>query len=474
MKLYNTLARKIEDFKPINPPKVGIYICGPTVYDYAHIGHSRTYINSDVLVRALRWLDYQVRVVMNITDVGHLTSQADTGEDKMEKKAKQENKNIREIAKFYTEDFWQMGESLNIIKPDIVTPATEYISEMIELVKRLEQKGFTYKTADGIYFDTSKFPDYGRLARIDIKGLKEGWRVKKNPEKKNLTDFALWKLSQAGEKRQMEWSSPWGTGFPGWHIECSTMSMKHLGESLDIHTGGFDHIPIHHPNEIAQSEAATGKPFVKYWFHSNFLEIDGEKMSKSLGNFIRLADLIKKGYQPLSLRYLFLTSHYRTKMNFTFKALDAAQEAYNRLKSITANWLSKKSRISLSEENLAKIQDFSVRFKEAVENDLNTPQAMAIMWEMVKSNIPDQDKWELITDWDRVLGLNLIQISDDRFQISDEIKKLIKQREELRKQKQWREADEMRKEIEALGFKVEDQGKESILKPIIEKSFLIK
>jgi len=453
MKLYNTLSRKIEEFVPINPPKVGMYICGPTVYDYAHIGHSRTYINSDVLIRVLRWLGFKVKSVMNITDVGHLTSNADEGEDKMEKKAKTERKNILEIAKFYTDDFWQMEQQLNIIRPDIITPATQYIEAMIELIKKLEKKGFTYKTADGIYFDSSKFPDYGRLARLDIEGLKAGWRVEKRA-KKNPTDFALWKLSPpaGGEKRQMEWPSPWGVGFPGWHIECSTMSMKHLGESLDIHTGGVDHIPVHHTNEIAQSEAATGKQFVKYWFHSGFLMVEGEKMSKSLGNFIRLQDLIDQGYEPMSLRYLFLTSHYRTTVNFTWEALKASQEAYRKLKAIVAGWQGEKERTILSEEKLAKLQGLSLKFREAVENDLNLPQALAVVWEMAKSNIPSRDKLELISDWDQILGLDLLKIK----KIPEEIIQLIKQREELRKQKKWEEADELRKKIEKKGFKVKD------------------
>ena len=453
MKLYNTLSRKIEEFVPINPPKVGMYICGPTVYDYAHIGHSRTYINSDILIRVLRWLGFKVKSVMNITDVGHLTSNADEGEDKMEKKAKTERKNILEIAKFYTDDFWQMEQQLNIIRPDIITPATQYIEAMIELIKKLEKKGFTYKTADGIYFDSSKFPDYGRLARLDIEGLKAGWRVEKRA-KKNPTDFALWKLSPpaGGEKRQMEWPSPWGVGFPGWHIECSTMSMKHLGESLDIHTGGVDHIPVHHTNEIAQSEAATGKQFVKYWFHSGFLMVEGEKMSKSLGNFIRLQDLIDQGYEPMSLRYLFLTSHYRTTVNFTWEALKASQEAYRKLKAIVAGWQGEKERTILSEEKLAKLQGLSLKFREAVENDLNLPQALAVVWEMAKSNIPSRDKLELISDWDQILGLDLLKIK----KIPEEIIQLIKQREELRKQKKWEEADELRKKIEKKGFKVKD------------------
>ncbi|OIN88148.1 cysteine--tRNA ligase [Candidatus Beckwithbacteria bacterium CG_4_10_14_0_2_um_filter_47_25] len=458
MKLYNTLSRQVEEFAPIKPPRVGIYICGPTVYDFAHLGHSRTYINSDVLVRALKWLDWEPYVVMNITDVGHLTSQADTGEDKLEKQAKKEAKPILEIAKFYTEDFFKMREQLNILMPDKITPATQYIPEMIELVKILEQKGLTYKTSDGVYFNTSKFKDYGQLARLDLAGMKEGWRVDKNPEKKHPADFALWKFADPEEHRQLEWDSPWGKhSFPGWHIECSAMSLKYLGPTLDIHTGGVDHIAIHHTNEIAQSEAATGKPFVKYWFHSNFLDVSGEKMSKSLGNYIRTDDLIKKGYDPLALRYLFLTGHYRTKMNFTYAALDAAVEAYTKLKSMVADWQGKRQRTQLSPEKLDKLQGLSLQFKTAVEADLNLPQALAAVWQMAKSNIPEQDKWELINDWDLVLGLGLGQISSPKSQIPNNIKILINQRENLRKNKQWAEADKLRRQIVDKGYKIEDK-----------------
>lgn len=445
MKLFNTLSRKIEEFKPLNPSDVKMYICGPTVYDYAHIGHCRTYVNSDILVRTLRWLKYQVKTVMNITDVGHLTSQADTGEDKVEKKARQEKKTAREIAAYYTADFWQMANALNIVKPDIVCPATQHISEMIKLIKVLEQKGYTYKTSDGIYFNTAKFSGYGQLARLDINGLRQGWRVAKR-EKKNPTDFALWKFSPKDEQRQMEWASPWGIGFPGWHIECSTMSMKYLGPNLDIHTGGVDHIPIHHTNEICQSEAVTGKPFVKYWFHSNFLDIDNEKMSKSLGNFIRLQDLVDKGYDPLALRYLFLTGHYRTKMNFTYKALDGAAEAYKKLKVL----------IKTSVNSKSKLLDFPAKFKSAVENDLSMPQALAVVWEMARSGLAAGEKKKLAEEWDQVLGLNLGQISNSQLPIPNKIKNLIKQREELRRQKKFAEADKLRQQIEARGISVQD------------------
>lgn len=462
MKLYNTLTRKVEEFKPLKGNKVGMYICGPTVYDYAHIGHARVYVNSDVLTRALRWVDYEVKTVMNITDVGHLTGDnlgdADTGEDKVEKQAKKQKKTAKEIAEFYTKDFWQMAEMMNIQKPEVICVATEYIKQMVELVKKLEKKGFTYKTSDGIYFDTSKFPNYGQLARLDVKGLREGIRVKKKVEKKNPTDFALWKFSPKEEKRQMEWPSPWGVGFPGWHIECSAMSMAHLGESLDIHTGGEDHIAVHHSNEIAQSEAVTGKQFVKYWFHSRFLKVEGEKMSKSLKNFIRVADVEKKGYEPLVLRYLFLTGHYRTSMNFTFKALKAAQEAYNKLRSMVGEWQAVKGRTGLSEDKLAKVQELSAKFRAMVEEDLAMPQALAVVWEMVKSNIPEQDKWELIVDWDQVLGLGLAEVRKEKLTIPAEVKQLAEERKKLRQEKKWQGSDEVRRKIEARGFIIEDKA----------------
>jgi len=464
MKLYNSLTRELEEFKSINKNKVGIYVCGPTVYDYAHIGHARTYFNSDALIRSLRWLDYEVKVVMNVTDVGHLTSDADEGEDKMEKKAKEEKKSIWELAEYYSKDFFLMLSKLNVQKPDVVAKVTDNIGEQIELIKKLERKGFTYKTSDGVYFDSSKFKDYGKMAKLDVKGLQEGSRVKKNPEKKNITDFALWKFSPKDKKRQMEWDSPWGVGFPGWHIECSAISMKYLGKTFDIHAGGIDHISVHHTNEIAQSETANEVKFVNYWFHSNFLDVDGEKMSKSLKNFIRVEDLEVQGYEPLVLRYLFLTGHYRTKMNFTYKSLDSAKEAYKRLQSMVTSWQGKKSRTKLSEEKLKSLQGLNLKFKEAVENDLNMPQALAVVWEMVKSNIPEHDKHELILDWDKVLGLELGRVKLEKIEIPKEVKDLADKRQQLRNDQKWEEADEVRKEINKKRFKVEDVGNEYKLK----------
>ena len=471
MKLYNTLTRKLENFIPLNPPKVGLYSCGPTVYDYAHIGHARTYIFLDILKRTLRYLDYQVTHVMNITDVGHLVSEADSGEDKMEKGARREGKTVWEIAQFYTEDFFQTLGKININKPDIVAKATDHIPEMIDLIKILEQKGFTYKTADGIYFDTAKFPKYGQLAKLDIKGLKEGARVEVNREKRNPTDFALWKFAypkgrsfdnaqdDAAKRRQMEWDSPWGTGFPGWHIECSAMSMKYLGDTIDVHTGGIEHIPVHHTNEIAQSECATGKTFVRYWLHANHLLVNGNKMSKSLGNFLRLTDIEKKGFEPLAVRYLFLTAHYRSIMNFEWPALEGAQKTLTRLRDHLAVFAKLKPlKSQLSSDKLAKIDGFQARFNQFITDDLNMPLAVALVWEVVKSNIPDYEKRELILGWDQVLGLNLnnLKLKAKSLKLNKEALQLVKEREELRKKKQWEEADELRKQIEKKGYLIED------------------
>ncbi len=475
LRLYNTLTHKIEEFKPIDPPNVSFYSCGPTVYDFAHIGHARTYIFSDILERVLKYNGFLVKRVMNITDVGHLTSDSDSGEDKMEKGAKRENKTVWDIAAFYTDDFFRMCELLEILKPEIICKATDYIPQMIDLIKILEKKGFTYRISDGIYFDTSKFPQYGKLTGQNFdklqKSLRAGVRVEISKGKKHPTDFAMWKLTLPDVKRQMEWDSPWGRGFPGWHIECSTMSMKNLGETIDIHSGGVDHIPIHHTNEIAQSEAATGKPFVRYWLHADHLLVEGEKMSKSFGNFIRLKDVEKKGFTPLSLRYLFLTSSYKTTMNFTWKSLEGAQTAFGSLKSQIQNLKSQtreKERINLSEEKLAKIDDFQNRFTESVNDDLNTAKALGIVWEVVKSNIPSGDKYDLLMTFDEVLGLGLNQTTDNRQQLTipEEIKKLAFDRERLRKENKFLEADEMRKKIIEKGYNIEDSISGVVIKKV--------
>ncbi|OGG02973.1 cysteine--tRNA ligase [Candidatus Gottesmanbacteria bacterium RBG_16_37_8] len=464
LRLFNTLTRKIEEFKPLKPPIVGFYSCGPTVYDYAHIGHARTYIFSDTLQRILEFNGYQVKRVMNITDVGHLTSDADSGEDKMEWGAKREKKSVWEIADYYTEDFLLMLNDLNIKKPKIITRATDYIPQMIELVRILEEKGFTYKVADGIYFDTSKLKDYGKLSGKTLdelqSSLKAGARIEMVKDKKNVTDFALWKLTPVGVKRQMEWDSPWGKGYPGWHLECSAMGIAQLGKSFDIHTGGVDHIQIHHTNEIAQSEAATGKPFVKYWLHAGHLTVEGEKMSKSLGNYFRVSDLIIKGFEPLALRYLFLTASYRKEMNFTWESMKAAQSAFVELKdkiSEIKNSVELAERTSLSEEKLVTIDELRNKFTSSINNDLNTAEGIALLWQVVKSNVPPADKLDLIYLFDEVLGLKLNQIrTKEDLTIPDHIAKLAEDREKARKQKNFKEADQLRKMIEKAGYILED------------------
>lgn len=463
LKLYNSLSRKIEDFKPINAQQVGMYACGPTVYDFAHIGNFRSFTTADILVRALRADGNNVKFVMNITDVGHMTQDSegggDTGEDKIEKTAKKEGKSVWDVAEFYTETFLNDYKALNLTEPDVLCKATDHIQEQIDLISTLEEKGFTYETSDGVYFDTSKFEKYGAMSSLDQ--VKEGARVEVNDEKRNPRDFALWKFSPAGEKRQMEWKSPWGLGFPGWHIECSAMSMKYLGESFDVHTGGIDHKEIHHPNEIAQSEAATGKQFVKYWTHTAFMHVAGEKMSKSIGNIYRLYDLEKENYDALALRYLYLQTHYRQEMNFTFQALDSAQNAFKKLVIEISKWEGQKP----DPEDLPAegITAYEKRFFDAINDDLNTPQALGVLWELVKSDLPKETKLRTIFAFDTVLGLNLEELSKQVKKVKGivppHIKEMIAERQRLRKMKKYNAADQLRAEIEKLGYVVEDGEK---------------
>lgn len=448
---------------PIDPPNVGIYSCGPTVYDYAHIGHIRRYVGDDILKRVLELNGYKVKHVMNITDVGHLTSDADTGEDKMEKAAKRLGKSAGDIAKFFEEQFFASIDSLNIKRPDVVSRATEHIPDQIELIRKLEEKGFTYKTGDGIYFDTSKLTDYGKLGG-EKRGIKPGARVDV-AGKKNPTDFALWKFSPKDKKRQMEWDSPWGIGFPGWHIECSAMSMKYLGETFDIHTGGIDHLPIHHPNEIAQSETATSKPFVRFWLHHEFLQVNGQKMSKSLGNLYTIDDVKKKGFDPLSLRYLYLTAHYKDPLNFTWESLSSAQSAFNKLRSQVLAAKDQKSRTTLSPEKQVKLDDYRKKFVRAINDDLNTPQALALLWEMMKSNLPSEDKYDLALSFDEVLGLRLAESIATQRLPTTEVKKLVEEREKLRSEGKFEESDKIRKRIFEKGYLLEDTPEGPRLKP---------
>lgn len=461
--IFNSLSRKKEKFEPLNPSKVGMYTCGPTVYDYAHIGNFRTYVTSDVLSRLLGFNSYRVTHVMNLTDVGHLTGDnlgdADTGEDRMEKSAAKEGKSAWDIAKFYSDEFISDISELNILKPNVIPKATDHIAQQIALISKLEKNGLTYKTSDGVYFDTKVYEDatgkkYGELSTLDE--IQVGARVEENPEKKNPRDFALWKFSPKDEKRQMEWESPWGVGFPGWHIECSAMSMNYLGDTLDIHVGGEDLRSTHHPNEIAQSEGATGKTFVNYWVHVTFLMVDGARMSKSKENAYRLAHIKEKGFDPLALRYLYLTSHYRDTLNFTWESLSSAQNTLARLKRMLASLKEDPDRTVLSNEKLEKVDGFRNRFLLAVNDDLNTPKAVAILWEALKSNIPSPDKYDLVISADEVLGLGLQESILDKPTIPKEIITLSEKREKLRSDGKFEEADIVRKEIETQGYNLRD------------------
>jgi cysteinyl-tRNA synthetase len=452
LKIYNTLSHTVEEFKPLEDSKVRMYACGPTVYDFQHIGHMRRYVGDDILVRVLSMDGYQVKHAMNITDVGHLTSDSDTGEDKMEKGARKFGKSVWDIAKEFEQQFKDSCQELNVQLPKDLMHATDFIKEQIELIQVLEKKGYTYAIEnDGVYFDTAKFPDYFKLSRQNPKELKAGARVDFVEGKRSVTDFALWKFSPKGEKRQMEWESPWGVGFPGWHIECSAMSMKALGETFDIHTGGIDHINIHHTNEIAQSEAATGKTFVKYWVHHAFLMVEGEKMSKSLGNIYTVQDIIEKGYNPLTLRYLYLQTHYRQEMNFTWEALDAAQTALSRLYQAVADM----------PEPTSASKKFTDEFISALNEDLNTPKAVSIVWELLKGDLPLGEKAATILKFDEVLGLSLKNarsIVRKEKEVPAEVQKMLREREALRKEKKFEEADKIREKIIEMGFKVEDRS----------------
>lgn len=454
--LFNTLSRKKEKFIPLENDKVKMYCCGPTVYNYAHIGNLRTYFFEDILKRVLLYNGYDVFHVVNITDVGHLVSDADEGEDKMEKGARREGKTVWEIAEYYTNAFKKDISELNILPPDIWCRATDNIQEQINLIQCLEKKGFTYITSDGVYYDTSKFEDYGKLALLDVEGLEEGKRVAFSDEKKNKTDFALWKFSPKDVKRQMEWDSPWGKGFPGWHIECSAMSMKYLGETFDIHCGGVDHISIHHTNEIAQSEGCTGKQFVRYWLHGEFLIEEKGKMAKSNEEFLRLPVLIEKGYSGLDYRYFMLMTHYRKKLKFSYKALEAAKKGFSNLKNII---LEIKELISdrIETKNLqnSKLISWQNKFIENINDDLNVAGGLGVLWDILKDdNLKPEEKLFLSYDFDRVFGLKLKELKKE--EIPQEILDLVEKRKVAKVNKQWTEADKIREKIKAKGYEVLD------------------
>jgi cysteinyl-tRNA synthetase len=470
--LTNSLTRKKEKFEPIDPPNVGMYTCGPTVYFYPHIGNWRTFFFEDILRRVLIFNGYKVTQVMNATDVGHLTGDnigdADLGEDRMEVAAKKEGKTAWDVANFYIKDFVESRKRLNILKPEYFVRATDHIEDQITLIKRLEEKGLAYTTEMGVYFDVIKFPEYGKLSgqKIIDKRVASREELKEDVNKKSPFDFALWKFSKQEEKRHMEWDSPWGRGFPGWHIECSAMSMKYLGESFDIHTGAVDHIAIHHTNEIAQSEAATEKSFAKYWLHGEFLKVDGGRMGKSLGNAYTLHDVEEKNYDTIALRYLFLTAHYKDTLNFTWDSLESSQYALNNLREQVLAAKIQSSRTALSQEKSKKVDDYNNRFLSAVNDDLNTPQALAILWEALKSNIPSEDKYDLALSFDEILGLKLSEVKEVKFSVPKDVQKMILLRENLRNDGKFDEADNVRKEIESKGFKVEDTPNGQRIKPV--------
>lgn len=455
IKLYNTLTRSKGEFKPLEDKKVGIYSCGPTVYNYAHIGNLRSYVFADILVRVLKYNGYKTKQVMNITDVGHLTSDADEGEDKMEKGAKREGKSVEEIVEIYTKAFIKDLGELDINLPDIFAKATDHIEEQIALIKKLEDKGFTYRAKEGIYFDTSKLSDYGKLANLDIGGLCAAKRIATG-DKKNKTDFALWKFSPQDKKRQQEWESPWGVGFPGWHIECSAMSMKYLGDHFDIHTGGIDHIPVHHTNERAQNMAATGHQVVNRWMHNEFVIIKNddqssqvEKMAKSGKNFITLQTLINKGYNPLAYRYLLLNTHYRNPVEFSMESMDGAENSldnlYERVRALGNYWFGKTDK------------NYENKFLEAINDDLNIPQALAVVWDLLKDDsISNRNKKKTLLKFDEILGLDLELVKKEKIKIPKEVQKLVKKRKQARKEKNWTESDRLREQIKELGFEVED------------------
>jgi cysteinyl-tRNA synthetase len=457
LRLYNTLTRRKDPFEPIEPGKVRLYTCGPTVYNYAHIGNLRTYVFEDVLKRVLRLCGYAVRHVMNVTDVGHLTSDADTGEDKMLLAMRREGKTAHDIAEFYWAAFRRDMARLNLIEPDVWCKATDHIAEQIDLVRTLEQKGYTYVARDGVSFDTSKFPPYGRMARLNLSGQQAGARVAAAADRRNPTDFWLWKFSPAGSRREMEWDSPWGVGFPGWHIECSAMAIKYLGERLDIHCGGIDHIPVHHTNEIAQAEAALGHTWCNWWMHGEFLTFPGggdpdAKMAKSSGEFLTLDALVARGYDPMVYRYFLLTAHYRQQLAFSWEALDAAASA---LRSLRRAVVALRPAGGGGEPPIARHVD---AFRQAAEDDLNMPRALAALWAAVKdADAPPAEKYATLLAMDEVLGLGLAGVEAEAPAADpEEVERLVAERDAARQARDFARADALRDRLDAMGVEVMD------------------
>ncbi|MCX7049144.1 MAG: cysteine--tRNA ligase [Candidatus Sumerlaeota bacterium] len=509
LSIHNTMTRRIEPLETILPGKVGVYCCGPTVYNFAHIGNMRTYIFEDILRRALEMAGLDVKHVMNITDVGHLTSDADEGEDKMIVAMRREGKTAHDIADFYAQSFFRHADMLNIKRPTIICKATEHIAEMIALTQRLEERGMAYVAGGNVYFDVSKFPAYGKLAGLDLGKLRSGARIEVDANKRNPQDFALWFTKSKFENQEMIWDSPWGRGYPGWHIECSAMSMKYLGEQFDIHCGGIDHVPVHHTNEIAQSEGATGKsPWVRVWMHGEWLilekkpggsaggagvvdgvdQVDGVdgvenvegggaqlKMSKSSGNFITVDTLVAHGYDPLAYRYLCLGAHYRQQLGFSYEALDGAANGLNSLRR--AVLAIKKEAKGI--DDLRLTNDDSKRpspesrtpshesarlreFQNFLADDLNVPRALSVVWASLKDEMPPSKKMALVYRFDDVLGLGFKELEERKEEIPAEVMRLVEERAAVRKAKDWAASDRIRDQIAALGYNVKDtpQGAE--------------
>lgn len=478
LKFYNTDGRKLEEFKPIEDNNVKLYCCGPTVYNYAHIGNLRTYIFEDLLKKTLKYAGYKVKHVMNITDVGHLTSDLDSGEDKMLVAADREQKNVIELARFYEDAFLKDCALLNIEKPDVVCRATEYVPEMIEFIQGLEKKGYTYVAGGNVYFNSSKFTDYGKMAHLDLKNLLHGYRVEEDPNKRNPTDSVLWFTNSKYKGHILSWKSPWGEyGYPGWNIECSAMALKNLGERLDIHCGGVDHINVHHTNEIAQSEALLGHKWVNTWMHGEFLQLKDSKMSKSKGEFLTLSSLIEKGYSPLHYRYLCLTAHYRSQLTFSFESLDSAKIAYDNLCNLGVTLLEETQETKKDNPEKSRDNPYLNKFNQHLNNDLNSAQALAVLWSMLKDkNLDANTKLNILYDMDIVLGLGFKDaIKEKHLQknktilLSDEVHILLDSRLTARQSKNWKKSDEIRNILlEKHGIEIKDlpNGKYEIKKKV--------
>ncbi len=457
LKLFNTLGREMQRFVPLSPGKAGLYTCGPTVYSFAHIGNFRTYIFEDVLRKTLQYFGFEVAHVMNVTDVGHLTDDADEGEDKILKSAREKGKTVWEIADYYTAAFFRDFGLLRCAAPTVVCKATDHVQDMIDLIRRIETNGYTYLSGGNLYFDVGKFDGYGRLALLDQQTLRAGARIAVDSGKKNPADFALWFTKSKFEHQTMLWDSPWGRGYPGWHIECSAMSMKYLGEQFDIHCGGIDHIPVHHTNEIAQAEAATGKKWVNYWLHGEFLLMDKAKMAKST-SFITLQTIMDKGYDPLDYRYLCLGAHYRTNLGFGYEGLDAARASRLGLMEKIARLKEETGGMPASPRG--KAREYLDLFEAHAAEDLNMPKCLADLWMLLRdSSVEAPLKLGAALEMDKILDIDLAGTAEHQTELDDEARSLIEEREEARRRRDWKRADEIRDLLKGRGITLQDDGK---------------